>query len=207
MKIFSTDSSLYIFLQRLWDILQVNFMWVLFSLPIVTVGASTAAAFKVCQHMADDREGYVVREFIKEFKENIKQGSVVGLISLVAVYSLYLDLQLFIKADKGQSVFLLVSLLSGLLFSVCIIYAYPLLVRYKNTLGRIMGNAFKIYFRYIGRTIIIMLIVAVEIVLIFFNKTTIFIGILIGPACIIYTIAGMTLRIFTDIEKNEEASY
>ena len=44
-------------------------------------------------------------------------------------------------------------------------------------------------------------IIALEIILWMFNKTTLFIGILIGPACIIYTIAGMALGIFHEIEK------
>lgn len=49
-------------------------------------GASTAAAFKVCLHMVDDEEGYIAKEFLKGFRENWKQGTVLGIISLYDLY-------------------------------------------------------------------------------------------------------------------------
>ena len=74
MKFFSVDSAFYRFITRLWDILQLNFCWVLCSLPIVTMGASTVAACSVALKMAEDTEGYIVRSFFREFKKNLKSG-------------------------------------------------------------------------------------------------------------------------------------
>jgi hypothetical protein len=39
-----------------------------------------------------------------------------------------------------------------------------------------------------------------------FNTTTIFIGFLIGPACMIYTISGMSLDTFHEIERQWKKS-
>ena len=80
MKFFSTDSPLYRFLTRLWDMIKLNFLWLVFSLPVVTMGAATVAAYSVTLKMVDEREGYVGRQFIKAFKENWKQGIPLGLI-------------------------------------------------------------------------------------------------------------------------------
>ena len=44
MKFFSVDSPLYKFMNRLMDIFKLNCMWLLCSLPIVTMGAATTAA-------------------------------------------------------------------------------------------------------------------------------------------------------------------
>lgn len=44
-------------------------------------------------------------------------------------------------------------------------------------------------------------VLAVEMIVWFFNTTTLFVGFFIGPACIIFTIAGVALRIFQQIEK------
>ena len=79
MKFFSTDSPLYRFLTRLWDMIKLNFLWLVFSLPVVTMGAATVAAYSVTLKMVDEREGYVGRQFIKAFKENWKQGIPLGL--------------------------------------------------------------------------------------------------------------------------------
>ena len=51
----------------------------------------------------------------------------------------------------------------------------------------------------------LILVLAVELIVWFFNRTTLFIGFFIGPACLIYTIAGMSLRIFQIIEKKPGA--
>lgn len=205
MKFFSVDSPFYKFMQRLWDILQVNFFWVICSIPIVTIGASTAAAFKVCLHMVDDEEGYIAKEFFKGFKENWKQGTVLGLVSLIAVYAVYLDIQLFNAVEDNPMIFLIAAILSDILFAVCLLYAFPLMARYQNKLWKIFRNSFEICRRYAGRTLVLILVLAVELIVWFFNRTTLFIGFFIGPACLIYTIAGMSLRIFQIIEKEPGA--
>lgn len=72
MKFFSVDSPLYRFLSKLLDVIRLNFLWILFSIPLVTIGASTVAALSVALKMADDEEGYIGRSFLKAFRENWK---------------------------------------------------------------------------------------------------------------------------------------
>ena len=61
MKFFSVDSPLYRFLSRVLDILKLNFLWILGSLPVFTIGASTTAAMSVALKLADDEEGYITK--------------------------------------------------------------------------------------------------------------------------------------------------
>ena len=63
MKFFSVDSPLYKFISTFWVVVKLNFFWLLFSLPIVTIGASTTAAFAVGLKMADGSEGYIFQAF------------------------------------------------------------------------------------------------------------------------------------------------
>ena len=88
MKFFSVDGALYKFLSRLWDMVKLNFMWLLFSLPVVTVGAATVAAYSVTLKMVDEQEGYVARQFVKAFKENWRQGIPMGLLALFCSYDI-----------------------------------------------------------------------------------------------------------------------
>lgn len=201
MKFFSVDSPLYRFFNCLWDIIQLNFFWLLCCIPIVTIGASTAAAFHVCMKMVDDEEGYISKEFFKGFKENWKQGTIVGFLAILASYAVYLDVQIFEAVEGNPIGFLIVAMLSGFLFFLCLIYAYPLLVRYRNSLIGTLKNSFTIARRYFLRTLFLAFILMIEIIVWIYNSTTLFIGFLIGPACIMFTIAGMALRIFQVIEK------
>ena len=110
MKFFSVDSALYRFINKFLDVLKLNFMWILFSLPIVTIGASTVAAMSVALKMTDDEEGYIGRQFIKAFKENWKQGTILWLITIVAVYAIYLDFQLFEAVEGNPIMFLIIGI-------------------------------------------------------------------------------------------------
>lgn len=76
MKFFSVDSPLYRFLSKMVDVLKLNFLWILFSLPLLTVGASTVAAMSVALKMTDDEEGYIGKSFVKAFKEKLETGNV-----------------------------------------------------------------------------------------------------------------------------------
>ena len=74
--------------------------------------------------------------------------------------------------------------------------------RYENTVVNTLRNSFTIALRYFKKTILIFLVVAFEIILFVWSSTTEFIGIIIGPVCIMFTISGMAKPIFLQIEKD-----
>lgn len=201
MKFFSVDSPLYRFLVRFLDVLKLNFMWLLFSIPVITIGASTVAAMSVALKMADDEEGYIGRSFIKAFKENWKQGTLLGIITVIAAYAVYLDFQLFSAVEGNPFMFLVIGIVSCFVIVLSLLYAYPLIARYENTLIKTIQNSFEISKKYFGRTLLLVIIVLFEVFIFQFNSTMLFFGILIGPAFIIFTVAAFSKRIFQQIEK------
>lgn len=204
MKFFSVDGPLYRFFSRLWDVIVLNFLWLLFSLPIVTVGASTVAVYSVTLKMVDETEGYVGRQFIKAFKENWKQGIPLGLLGMFCTYVVYLDFEMF-RAIEGQPIlFLIFGILAIGVFGAAFLYAFALSARYENTLMNTLKNSVSITCRYFLRSIILIVVLAVEVLLFLFNNITLFFGVLIGPVCIMYTISGMALPLFRQIEKDAE---
>ena len=201
MKFFSTDGPLFHFLSRLWDMLKLNILWVLCSLPLVTIGAATAAAFTITLKMVDDREGYVAREFLKAFRANLKQGIPAGILNIVFAYALYLDFQLF-HAVEGNPIWFLILGIAGTVMCIgYFLYTYALMARYENTLIATIKNSMEISIKYFGRTVFLIVILAVELVIFFFNTTTLFLWVLIGPAVLFLTISGPAMYIFKDIEK------
>lgn len=201
MKFFSVDSPLYRFLVKFLDVLKLNFMWLLFSLPIVTMGASTAAAMSVALKMVDDEEGYIGKSFMKAFKENWKQGTVLFVISVIAAYAVYLDFQLFHAVEGNPFIFLVIGMVSCFVVVLSLLYSFPLIARYENTLIKTIQNSFEISKRYFGRTLLLICLIVFEFFIFQFNSTMLFFGILIGPAFIIFTIASFSKRIFQQIEK------
>ena len=207
MKFFSVDSPLYKFISTFWVVVKLNFfsdLWLLFSLPIVTIGASTTAAFAVGLKMADGSEGYIFKAFWAAFKENWKKGIPLGLLNLLIAYAAYLDFELFEKLEGNPFICLVMGILAIAIGISGFMYSYALLARYENSFINTMKNSFEIYTKYFGRSIVMTAIVALEVVVMFWNTTTMYFMILIGPACIIYTISAGALYIFKDIERKEK---
>ena len=200
MSFFSVDGPFYKFIATLWDVIKLNLLWILFSLPIVTMGAATVAAFSVTNKMAEDREGYVGRQFMKAFKENWKQGIPLGLLFLFCCYVVYLDFELQrVTESMAVQVF---GILACIFFISIFIYAFPLCARYENTIKNTLMNSLQITIRYFPRTIALLVVLAIELVLFLFNSTTLFFMLLIGPVCIIFTISGFSMYIFRRIESD-----
>ncbi len=201
MKFFSVDGGLYKFMSRLWDMIKLNFLWMLFSLPVFTIGAATVAAYSVTLKMVDESEGYVGRQFIKAFRDNWKQGIPLGLLGLLAAYVVYLDFELFNKVENNPILFLIAGIVSAFVFAMAFIYAFPLSARYENTLPETLRNSARIATRYFLRTLALAAVLAVEIFIGLFNTTTLFFAILIGPACLMLTVSGFAIYFFREIER------
>jgi hypothetical protein len=54
---------------------------------------------------------------------------------------------------------------------------------------------------YFGRTLFLCFLIALEVLIIFWNNWTLLVGILIGPEFIIFTVSGISKRIFQQIDK------
>ena len=201
MKFFGVDSPLYKFLSKLLDVIQLNFLWIIFSIPIITMGASTVAAMSVALKMADDEEGYIGRSFLKAFRENWKQGTLLWLITAAAVYAIYLDFQFFEAFEGNPMIFLIVGIASTILAVSALLYAYPLSARYENTLFRTINNSIEISRRYFGRTLILVVVLGVELIVFQYNATMLFFAIILGPGFMIFTVASFSKRLFLLIEK------
>ncbi len=203
---FSTDSKLYRFMCRLTDLVKLNFLWLVFSLPIVTIGISTIAAHYVALKIAEGQEGYIFRDFIKAFKENWKQGIPMSFISVICVWALYLDFQLIANANEHQVLFLITGIIAAYIFVFTMLYAFALLARYENTLLNTLRNGFNISMRYFLRSALLVIIVAIELIAMLWSPKTMILILIVGPAFIMLTVCSVAINIFRDIEsKNPES--
>ncbi|MBD5140072.1 MAG: YesL family protein [Ruminococcus sp.] len=198
---FSTDSKLYRFMSKLTDLFKLNFLWLVFSLPIVTLGISTTAAYTVALKMAEGQEGYIGGEFLKAFKANWKQGLVMSFITIICVWAVYLDFQIFRAAEENAYVFLIVGIVAAYVLGFSLLYAYPLLARYENTVINTLKNSFRISMKYFLRSLLLVLLIAFEIAVMFWNLATLILIVIVGPAFVMLTVSSFAMIIFRELEK------
>lgn len=205
MKFFGPDSPFYKFMQTLTDLVKINFLWILCSLPIITLGGATIAAFDITMKMAGNEEGYVARDFLASFRRNFKTGIPYGLLLVLCAYVVWLDFSLFEQIEGNPMILLIMGIIAAFVFFISFLFAFALQARYENSLINTLKNSADICTRFFLRTLSLVIILFIEVVLIFWNQTTLFIGALIGPACIIFTISGYARYFFSIIEEEPGA--
>ena len=97
--------------------------------------------------MVDEEEGYIAKPFLKAYRENFKDGMILGVITLIAVYALYLDFQFYGAAKKiGYSTtgYLIIGIVAGFLAYMHIAYAFALQARYENSIFNTLRNSYSI---------------------------------------------------------------
>lgn len=141
-KIFREDSPIMCFFSDLGDQMLVNILFVICSLPIITMGCSITASFKVSKLLVDKKGCRVSREFFRAFRENFKQSTLLWCIALAAFAILYVDYVLAMSNDAPVlGIWLTAAFILCLMFVAVLCYAFPLISRYNNSLWQHVKNA------------------------------------------------------------------
>lgn len=157
MKFLGYDSPIMSFLSRMADLLFLNVLTLIFSIPLITIGAATTAAHYTALKIHRE-EGHVWSCFWKSFKMNLKQST--GIWLIFVVYSVVSVVAYLVYGNIGSKV---ASAGQGVLMATLIfaafVYAWvmPLQSRFVNTIGVTFKNAFYMAFRYFFRTLLMVI--------------------------------------------------
>lgn len=139
------DSKFWRALERIVEIVQTNVLWVLFSVPIFTIGAATTAFYYTLNKSVFQNRGYVYTEFKQAFKNNFKQATAGWLIFLVLVgfngFMIYLTGRLNVYGAESGNFWIFFVIILGVAL-IYALYFYTMLARFKNSLGGHLKNAF-----------------------------------------------------------------
>ena len=70
------------FLTAMFDLMALSVLWVVFSLPIFTMGAASTALYSAVYHHVRKGEDYLWNSFFSAFKENFKRSTLTWLVAL-----------------------------------------------------------------------------------------------------------------------------
>lgn len=137
-----TDNVVMRALGKMGDMICLNVMWVICCIPIITIGASTVALYTVMLKMVKNEEGYIFRGFLKAFKTNFKQSTIIWIILLLLGILWTVDFRVagVIPGMAGIVLRALFLTLGFVLLSVTI-YIFPLTARYENSIKGTFKNA------------------------------------------------------------------
>jgi len=166
MRFFSYDSKFGQLFIKLSYGCCLNILWLVCSLPIFTIGASTTALYYTSFKIAKTEGSYITAMFFRSFKQNFKQATVIWLIMLATGIVIFMDAVLLgrLRTTSTGTAAVMWTLLLAVIFAcmimyvIVLVYIFPLLSIASNTTANMFKNAFLIGTHYLFVTILVVLI-------------------------------------------------
>ena len=198
-------------LSRICDFVILNVLWLVCSVPIVTIGASTAALYSVMHKIVRNEEGYIARSFFKAFKENFKQSTIMWLLFLVlgTILSVDLNVAKMLEGTMRLVFQVIFGFFSFWLFAV-FLYAFPLTARYENSIKATFKNAVILSIAKLPYTILMMVITAGPVLLSLLTVRTLLVSVPIwmgiGVSIVAWLNAYILKWVFKIFETDQEGN-
>ena len=208
-EFFNMDNGFFRALGRLADIMILNVTFLIFCIPIVTIGASLTGMYYVALKMAENEEGYIIRGFWKSFKQNFKQATVIWIAMLIVALVLIMDFQILGLSTGSLAKPLYIGIIAvSFIYLMVFSYVFPLLARFYNTIRGTFKNAILIAIANLPYTVLIIIVTVVPVAVTFYNTYTLWYGILIwlmaGFAGIAYVNSYFYKKIFVKFMPEEK---
>lgn len=143
-NIFNYDNGFFRAVNKMVDGLWASVLWLLFSIPIITFGASTTAFYYTVHKSLRGNRGYIWRCFWNSFKSNFKQTTKIWLLMMVIFAFLFADSRImYAYAQQGSKVGMLFYFFLILMVfqTVWGVYIFTYSARFENGLKDTMKNA------------------------------------------------------------------
>jgi len=133
MNILKPDSPVMDFISTIADLIILNLLFIICSIPIVTFGAAYSAKYYVAMKIIRGEGTGVFIPFFKSFKRNFKQSTIVWIIMLVAIALIVLDWRWIIYSGWAETP--LLYKIGIIVFSIFVflmtIAIFPTIARYE----------------------------------------------------------------------------
>lgn len=177
------DSPLMRFLTKIADLMVLNILFCVTSIPLITIGASWTALYSVTLKMVRDEEGSVSRSYFRSFRQNFRQATLLWLGVLVVLALLVLDIRVLNGMAEGTAPGLLrvgVEILA-LLGIMVLQYLFPSLARFEASLADTLKNACMMALAHLPKTALMTAAAVGAVWITLINNTTIAVGLMVWP--------------------------
>lgn len=167
-QLFDIDGPVMSALGQITNYILLSFLWLLFCIPVITIGASTSALYYVTLKMARKETLSVAGSFFKALRENLGQGIIFTIIFGAIGAVLFFDYSIMLRQDSFWGVALRVVFMALTIFYlITMMYTFPLQAQFENSIRGTLKNAFYFSFQNIRITLAALGIHAVPALAIF----------------------------------------
>lgn len=167
---FTVDAPVFNKTNQVADILGAGFLWLICSVPVVTIGPATAALYYTVVKVVRRNRETVVKSFFHSFKNNLGQGIILTILYLLygAAIGLYILAALEGRIQMNPYIICTLGIILACPFLFTIVYIFPVISRFQAGLIRQSQYALYMSIRHFPSTIALLVLLAFTAVLIYF---------------------------------------
>lgn len=206
MNFFVIDSPLMKFLGRVGDIIVLNLIFVVTSIPIFTIGTALSALYTVSMKLVRGEDPSIIREYLKAYKRNFKTATICWLFMAAIAVLMFADFRLIGVFDGGIYIVLRLVLAMALgIWLLVFTYLFPYIARFENTVIHSIKNALFLSIAHVPYTFMLLGIGGGLVIITLFTSKTFVIGTIawtfVGFAVMAYVQSYLLCRVFGKYEE------
>lgn len=207
-SLFHYDGYLNRILTKLMYIAELNLLFLICSIPVITVGASCTAMYTVLFRFVRNDEPDILKTFFKAFRENLKNASCIWAAMLAAAGTLAVNYYALYHMDGGWTEALRVFF--NLIFIIWVmlwVYIFPAAAYYKNSVLGYFQFSIRVAIANLPVTAAIILIQAAMLLAILFFAQYMQMAVILLICCVFslpaYFSTGFLVKIFERFEDDD----
>lgn len=192
------------FINTFCNFIVLNLVFLITCLPVITIGTALSSLYFVTLREARGEYGYLVRTYIREFKNNLKSGTIAFSILFVIGAALLFNIVFWFGTGT-----MLATVLTGIMIAASIAwfliftYTFPLIGRFENSTKQTLKNAFGLAMSNLKYTFAIIIIDAFVFFLCMFLSPMKLIMVLFGFAFVAYCQSFVFQKVFEPYEAEQ----
>lgn len=160
--LFDYEGGFYHYTGKACDVMLLSLLWLLGSLPVITIGASFSALYAASSRSIRRNIGSVVSEYWKAYKREWKTSIILWLIFAGAIFMILWNMGIIWNITNGL-IRLFLFMFYGLvliIFIMAMCYAFPALSRFEMPWKWFLKLSFYMTFRNLHISIIMLMLLA-----------------------------------------------
>ena len=144
--ILDNDSFFGRLMSKVWIIMAANFLFLLFCLPVITIGPAISALYyvmlEVLHHKKEkDYQVKPFKTFMKGFRMNLKQSLVVWIFFLLFMVLTWIDVRFCRYVGGAMTVFSYAVIAVAFVVLLLTLYLFPVMTAFSDSLPHLIRNA------------------------------------------------------------------
>ena len=200
-KFFNLDAPVIQWLGKVGQMMVTTVTWLICCLPVFTVGAATAALYRMMFNLKEDRS-CALKEFFRAFRENFRKATLLWLLLLLSV-ALLVCLYYLVMLVENMILRMAALMVFCMLFFVVYIaglYLFPLTAYMENTLPDTLRNAVAMGLGNLRQSIIACAVTMIPLLVLILSMQIflqmLFLWVVLAPGAIAYGVVCILRPVF-----------